>query len=503
MAVTTGLDDGEDLEGIEVPPEAEEDDETQNFTPFLLQLALTASLGGLLFGFDTGIISSSLVLLAKPGSLNGDSAALTSFEEELIVSSTTFAALFFALSAGRMADLYGRQRTILLSSILFNAGAVVQTVSHSVLVLVLGRAIVGGGVGLASMIIPVYLSEIAPKNVRGRLVTGLVVCITFGQVVSYLVGALFFNFPQGWRWMFAASLVPSLLQLVLTLSLPESPRFLILNDRLSSAREVLSHVYPGSPNMPDRVIAQVISSSRESSRQVSKWKLPPLRPLALSVSLQFFQQSTGFNTLMYFSTSLLASSIDGDTTTSIPAPILSLPVAISNFLCTFVSFRLVDGALGRRGTTLFSLAGMAIGMGVMALFWDAGLLGKVGGMIVYVSSYSVGMGNIPWIVQSEIFAYEDRATANSIATGVNWASNALVSMTFLELLRILGTRGTWTLYGGVCVLAFFCVFAQMPETRGLSVEEARKLFEDVKVAKRSEYERLPISAADAVDDEDL
>ena len=214
-------------------------DETE-LTPFVRRVAIVASVSGLLFGLDSASIS---VMLVTVGSDVGGQP-LTIGQEDLLVAGLTFGALGGAIAASWLSDRFGRKRVILLSAVLFTLGAIEQAAAQIVKELVLGRVIVGLGVGLASMVTPVFLSELCPAAWRGRVVTLLTVLITGGQVLAFCVGAALFSLPHSWRWIALSGAIPSLLQLALSFQLPESPRWLIMRDRLPEARSTLARIYP-------------------------------------------------------------------------------------------------------------------------------------------------------------------------------------------------------------------------------------------------------------------
>lgn len=231
------------------------------------------------------------------------------------MSATTVGALLGSLAAGWLSDAWGRKKVILLAAVLFALGAIEQAAADNVQMMVLGRGIVGLGVGLASMVTPVYIAELSPARFRGRLVAMIIVLITAGQVVAYIIDAIFFRASAGWRYMSIAGAVPAIAQLVLSFSLPESPRYLIMHSRLDSARTILARLYPsismeGVERKVDS-IQQALRREQDVSIAVGKgrgvreifrilWNTKAhRRALFVACGLQFAQQITGFNALMY------------------------------------------------------------------------------------------------------------------------------------------------------------------------------------------------------------
>ena len=296
--------DVEDEEATEEPPE--------QLTPFVRRVALIAALSGALFGYDSGVIAS--VLVAVHSDLNG--RELTLGEEELIVSGLTLGALLGAILASWASDRFGRKWTILAASLLFTLGAIEQAAAQFVKELVLGRVIVGLGVGLASMVTPVYLAELTPSVWRGRVVSLLTVCITFGQVVAYIIGASLYSVESGWRFMLLSGAVPSIAQLELSFAMPDSPRWQVQKGLVQQAKATLSRIYPTTDAQGiDAKVASIertlqtadketlhLGASRRSAQTLvdALWRdLPTRRALFVACSLQAIQQLTGFNALMF------------------------------------------------------------------------------------------------------------------------------------------------------------------------------------------------------------
>ncbi|GAA97708.1 uncharacterized protein L969DRAFT_91119 [Mixia osmundae IAM 14324] len=477
------------------------DDEAEDVSSaFMLRLAVVAGTGGLLFGIDTGIIASVLVTI-------GDDLGqeLSEGQQEMIVSATIFGAILGSLAAGLLSDWMGRKKTVLLASVFFTIGSLEQAASQVVKELVLGRVIVGLGVGIASMVIPVYFAELAPARFRGRLVSALVVLITGGQVLAYVIGAAFANVQHGWRWMLGLSAVPPILQLIMSFSLPETPRYLLKIGQLARVRQVLASVYPAltEDDVQAKVDAMRLAMDSESrekpgTREAFKrlWSdLANRRALIVAIGLQFFQQATGFNTLLYYSAVLLKSAGFDK-----PAA-MAIFIALSNWICTMIALRLID-RVGRRTMLLRTLASMTAGAALLAFSFifinthqavDLQAKGASAwaylaliGMIWFCASYALGLGNIPWLVQSEIFAYDVRALANSLATATNWIANFVVASTFLHLTAAISPAGAFFLFGLLTICALIFVYLLLPETRGLDLESCRRLFDSSSTADYTE-----------------
>ncbi|KAI4919797.1 hypothetical protein J4E90_001934 [Alternaria incomplexa] len=409
---------------------------------FIWCLTICAGVSGLLFGYDTGVISSTLI------SINTDlsSRPLTTLDKSLITSCTSFFALLASPLTGILADAYGRKTVILVADILFILGALLQAWTSSVGGMIVGRSIVGAAVGSASFVVPLYISELSPSPFRGRLVVVSSLFITGGQVVAYIVGWLFSERLHGWRWMVGLGALPAAIQFVMLFFLPETPRYLIKAGKTQQAKRVLGRVYKSEESgtkLVNAVLRRVEKEIEEEEDAAGLRGTPDMakigwrakkeriqdslsqliviggnrRALVIACMLQGFQQLCGFNSLMYFSATIFRLvGFESPTLTS-------LSIAITNFLFTLVAFHYID-RIGRRRILLWSVPIMIIGLALCAiafLFIDlpteeasatataiAGDNNKIWpllilfSMITYVAGYAIGMGNVPW-QQSELF----------------------------------------------------------------------------------------------------
>ncbi|OSS43414.1 hypothetical protein B5807_11807 [Epicoccum nigrum] len=493
-------------------------DESKLLRPgvFIWCLTLCAGVSGLLFGYDTGVISSTLI------SINNDlsSRPLTTLDKSLITSATSFFALLASPLTGLLADSLGRKPLILIADALFVIGALLQAYTSTVWGMILGRSIVGAAVGSASFVVPLYISELSPSPFRGRLVTVSSLFITGGQVVAYGVGWAFSETLGGWRWMVGLGAAPALLQFVMLFFMPETPRLLIQKGRVVEAKRVLSRVY-GSSNDMQRLVSAVLRRVEvevmeeellrpQTLKDTNSWTArlthttssftqlltvgPYRRALTIACTLQAAQQMCGFNSLMYFSATIFQL-------VGFSSPTLtSLSIALTNFAFTLVAFWTID-RIGRRRILLQSIPIMVLGLACCAVAFAfvalpeeaharfLPLLGRAAGqatvwpvlillsMITYVAAYALGLGCVPW-QQSELFPLSVRATGSALATSTNWASNTLVGLTFLPFMGLLGPSGTFALYAVVCVGAWVAVWRIYPETAGLGLEDVGALLKE-------------------------
>nr|XP_057932662.1 proton myo-inositol cotransporter-like isoform X3 [Doryrhamphus excisus] len=332
--------------------------------PFVYVLAFFSALGGFLFGYDTGVVSGAMLLLKREMNLN-------TLWQELVVSSTVGAAAISSLSGGFLNGLMGRRYCTLVASSIFTIGGLILTFAPDKEILLVGRIIIGFGIGIASMTLPVYIAEVSPPHMRGQLVTIITVLITAGQFIASVVdGAFSYMKHDGWRYMLGLSVLPAILQFVGFLFLPESPRWLIQKGKHEQARQVLSRIR-GCEDV-DEEYDFIKTSIEEEEKGTRGGGLiifhmlshgPTRRALIVGCGLQMFQQLTGINTVMYYSATILQMSGVRDERQAIW---LSAVTSGTNFVCTSLSIWLVD-RVGRRKLTLGSLTGTVLSLTVLSV----------------------------------------------------------------------------------------------------------------------------------------
>jgi MFS transporter, SP family, solute carrier family 2 (myo-inositol transporter), member 13 len=498
-----------------------------NDKPSLLVIFLTflASISGFMFGYDTGYISSALV------SIGHDFGHPLSYgQEQFITASTSLGALIFSILSGIFVDFFGRKPLLMFSNIMFVVGAIIQCASHDVWTMIGGRFVMGFGVGIGSLIAPLYISELAPSRFRGRLVVLNCLGITGGQLVAYGIGAGLTHVNNGWRILVGLSMIPPAIQFISFCFLPDTPRFLIMHGKLDEAEKVLIKTHPGVS--VEHIRMKIIDLQEEEVEEgfatcrnpLKKWwltvvelhKVPSnFRALFLGCALQAIQQFTGFNSLMYFSSTIF-KAIGFNNSTAV-----SLIVAGTNFVFTVVAFFIID-KVGRRKMLLISLPFMiaflvmnAIGFHFINIKFndnDAIVNGNIhpwGDVIIvmmigFVASYAVGIGNVPW-QQSEMFPQKVRGVGISYATASNWAGSLIISSTFLTMLKNITPTGTFSLFAGFGLLSFILIVFCYPELSNLELEEVQDILtggfhikKSVKLAKaRKNGIRAEIHATDS------
>jgi SP family galactose:H+ symporter-like MFS transporter len=433
---------------------------------FVYVAAFFAALGGLLFGYDTGVISGAVLFITKQFSLSV-------FPQELVVAVVLVGAASGALFGGRLADRIGRRKALLLTSLVFIAGALLCAAANSLSTLIIGRVIVGIGIGLSSTTVPVYISEVSPANARGWLVSLFQLAITIGILAAYLVDYAFAG-SQNWRWMLGLAAVPGALLGVGMIFLPESPRWLAEHGLGNAAHKVLARIR-GSQNI-DAEFAE-IESTLAHGHEGGRWSdllLPEVRPaLVVGLGLAIFQQITGINTVIYYAPRIIQSAGIPSASGAILA---TVGIGLVNVLMTVVSMWIIDKA-GRRPLLLTGIVGMIISLAVLGagfrLSTDQAKLGSMAVVIlmVYVASFAISLGPIFWLLISEIYPLRIRGLAEGTAATTCWAANLLVSLTFLSLLQALGPSWTFWLYALLGVGAFIFSYRLVPETKGRTLEQ--------------------------------
>lgn len=434
------------------------------YHPVVILIASICALGGLLFGYDTGVISGAILLIRREFSLDPSTV-------EIVVSAVLVGAIIGSCSAGRLADKYGRRPVILVCAFLFAIGSIWTALSESSETLVAGRVIVGLAIGAASFVVPLYLSEISPPQIRGGLVSLNQLAITVGILVSYLVDLAFAEIGS-WRGMMIAALLPSSVLAIGMFFLSESPRWLLKKGREEDAKRALMRVLEAS-DVPNE-IAAIRGSLQHQAGTLRDLFEARLRPaLIIGLGLAFFQQATGINTVIYYAPTLFQmSGLSGD----IVPIIASVGIGIVNVALTCVAVSLLD-RVGRRPLILTGLIGMALSLALLgfAFHSDAkgGALGIIAviSMMFYIASFAISLGPGFWLLISEIYPLKIRGVAMSVATAFSWMINFLVASTFLTLIQRFGPAATFWLFAIMTAFAWLFCLIFVPETKGKTLEE--------------------------------
>lgn len=432
---------------------------------YVFLVAFIAALSGILFGFDTGVISGAILFITREFHL---SAALNGF----VVCSVLIGACAGSLISGRIVDHVGRKKMLIVDALLFIAGSIITAMSSTIVMLVTGRIIVGLAIGVASFTAPLYISEIAPKQFRGALVSLNQLCIAAGIFISYLVDYHFAYHAQ-WRWMFGMGIIPAACLLVGMFFLPFSPRWMASIGENEKALFILNKLRKDSSIAKNELEEIKISLENESN----SWKelfLPNIRnTLWIGIGLSLMQQITGINTILYYAPTIFQMSGFHAASSAIFA---SIAVGIVFLVFTVLSVLLID-KVGRKPLLYVGIILMALSLLSMmfAFHLNAALLSTkiilLCGILIYVMAFAISLGPIAWLMIAEVFPTRVRGLGASIATFFNWASNGLVAVTFLTLIHSAGKSDTFFIYFVACILSLVFVYYFIPETKGCSLEK--------------------------------
>ncbi|MDI1458775.1 MULTISPECIES: sugar porter family MFS transporter [unclassified Streptomyces] len=448
--------------------------------------AVVIALGGFLFGFDTGVVSGALLYIKRD-------FGLSAFEQGSVVSVLLIGAMLGAVAAGRMAENLGRRKALGIEGAVFLIGTAILVAAPGYGALLVGRVVLGLAVGAASATVPVYLSEVSPKEIRGRVLTLNQLMITTGILISYFVNLLFASGGQ-WRGMFAVGALPALGIVVGALwVLPESPQWLIRHGRRDEARALIVSV--AGEERADHLIEQAqrreTQGLRSDSPRAGGWRVllePRVRAaLIVGLTLAAVQQFGGINTIIYYA----PTTIENTGLSASNSILYSVAIGVINLLMTIVAIKLVDRA-GRRRLLLGSLASMLVMLALLGLSFVIGMnaLLSLLFMVVYIAAFAVGLGPVFWVLIGEIFPPHARAAGSSASTAVNWISNFVVSLVFLPVANVIGQGQTFWVFAAVCAFGLWFVSRYVPETRGRD-------FEQVDAALQTRFRKRPQVGAEA------
>ncbi len=435
---------------------------------WLYIIAAVASLGGLLSGFDTGVISGALLFI-------NDTWPLDSLTKGWVVSSALVGAVLGAAANGILADIYGRKKIIIATAVIFALGSILCGFATSVSWLIAGRMILGLAIGMVNFVVPLYLSEISPQKIRGMLVSLYQLAITAGILFSYLINRLFALSEYNWRWMLGCGLIPALILIIGTSFLGDTPRWLISKKREDEAKHIFKKI---SPEIDiDRHIADIKSSMEtpdNAKKTASNFQPWMLTPLLIGIGMMFMQICTGINTIIYYTATIFTAAGFTDTLSALYA---TIGVGFVNFFMTFVAILFTD-KLGRKPLLYAGLSGMTASLLILGgSFYLTDILGPnlkwiaVGSVVIYIACFAFSLGPIGWIIISEIMPLKIRGLAMSICTMANFGFNFLIALTFPVLIEHIGEAYTFWIFGIVGIFSLWFTFRYIPETKGRSLEQ--------------------------------
>lgn len=436
---------------------------------FAYLVSLVAAASGLLFGFDIAVINGAILLLRQQFALN-------EFQTEVAASSLLIGCVAGASIAGVLSDRLGRRRILILSAVLFALSSAGAALPRNLAEFIVARFLGGVAIGVASVLAPLYIAEVSPARIRGRLVSLNQMAIVTGILLAYLTNWLLSFHGQGsWRWMFAAAVVPSAAFLIGMMFVPESPRWLIENSREEEAFAVLARVGGTAAAAAD--VERIKAAIAEETGRLRDLVEPGLRrALLIAVSLAVLQQITGINTVLFYGSIIFKERVGGQSETA--AIGANVVVGLVNFVATIVALWVIDRA-GRRPLLMWSSGVMAAGhilLGAAFLIHPPPAMLVLTVMLVLAAAFAVGMGPGVWVVMAEIFPTKIRGRAMSIATISLWLACVALTMTFLSLAQAITISGAFWLYAAMCVLTCLFVRFVTPETKGKTLEEIEQLW---------------------------
>ena len=438
---------------------------------YVYKATIVAAVGGLLFGYDTAVVAGAIGFIEKLYNL---SPAMKGW----IASCALIGCIIGAMFAGTVSDKVGRKKMLILSGVMFAVSSVGIAIPLSLTWFVIFRLIGGIGIGVASMLAPMYIAEIAPADIRGRLVSVNQLGIVTGILLIYFVNATIagwhdeaWNVSTGWRYMFGSGVIPSVIFLIMLFFVPESPRWLASKERWNEAEDILAKV--NGKQKAQQELSEIKETLNIETGTFSEIFKPGVRKaLLIGVVLCIFSQVTGINAIMYYAPEIFKST--GDATGS--ALMQTVLVGVINVLFTLVAIKYVD-KWGRRFLLLLGTAGMAICLAVVgaAFYFDMakGYVVLVA-ILAYIAFFAVSLGPLAFVVIAEIFSNRNRGKAMSVSIFFLWVSVYVVSQSFPMLLSAIGSAYTFWIYMVMSVCAFFFVLKLVPETKGKSLEEIEK-----------------------------
>ncbi|MDN6160262.1 MAG: sugar porter family MFS transporter [Staphylococcus equorum] len=420
------------------------------------------ALGGLLYGYDTGVISGALLFINEDIPLN-------SFTEGLVVSSMLIGAIVGSGASGPMSDRLGRRRVVFIIAIIYIVGALILALAPSMPILVLGRLVIGLAVGGSTAIVPVYLSEMAPTEQRGSLSSLNQLMITIGILSSYLINYAFTPI-EGWRWMLGLAIVPSIILLIGVAFMPESPRWLLEHRSEKAARDVMKLTF--KQNEIDKEIADMKEINKISDSTWNVLKSAWLRPtLLIGCVFALLQQIIGINAIIYYAPTIFSKAGLGDATSILG----TVGIGAVNVIVTIVAINIID-KIDRKRLLIIGNIGMVASLLIMAiLIWSMGIQSSawiiVACLTLFIIFFGFTWGPVLWVMLPELFPMRARGAATGMAALVLSIGSLLVAQFFPLLTDVLPVEQVFLIFAAIGIVALIFVIKYLPETRGRSLEE--------------------------------
>ncbi|XP_073125739.1 probable polyol transporter 4 [Henckelia pumila] len=461
---------------------------------YVFACSVFASLNSVLLGYDVGVMSGAILFIQED-------LKITEVQVEILVGILSIMSLLGSLGGGRTSDAIGRKWTMGLAATVFQSGAIVMTFAPSFQVLMIGRILAGIGIGFGVMIAPVYIAEISPTAARGSLTSFPEIFINLGILLGYVSNYAFSGLPPhaNWRIMLAVGILPSVFIAFALCIIPESPRWLVMQNRVEEARSVLLKTNENETEVEERLAEIQLAAghpSGEKNEEKSVWHeilhpSPVLqRMLITGIGIQSFQQITGIDATVYYSPEIFATAgIDGNSNRLAA----TVAVGVTKTAFIMIAILLID-KVGRKPLLYVSTIGMTIclfSLGATLSFIGEGSFGialAVLSVCGNVAFFSVGIGPVCWVLTSEIFPLRFRAQASALGAVGNRVCSGVVAMSFLSVSRAISVGGTFFIFSVISALSVAFVYKCVPETKGKSLEQIEVLFQDEYVLQVSEVE---------------
>ncbi|WJX26603.1 putative polyol transporter 4 [Trifolium repens] len=461
---------------------------------YILACAIFASLNSVLLGYDVGVMSGAIIYIQKD-------LKITEVQQEVLVGILSIISLLGSLAGGKTSDWIGRKWTIGLAALIFQTGGAIMALAPSFKVLMIGRLIAGIGIGFGVMIAPVYIAEISPAIARGSLTSFPEIFINFGILLGYISNYAFHKLPAhiNWRIMLGVGLIPSVIIAVALFIIPESPRWLVVQNRMEEAKLVLLKISESEKDAEEKL--QEIQKAAESGnaekyetktvwQEILHPSPPVLRMLITGCGIQIFQQITGIDTVVYYSPTIFKNAGITEDSELFAATVV---VGFTKTMFILIAILLID-KLGRKPLLYVSTIGMTVSL--FSLSFALAFLGhaKVGiafailAVCGNVAFFSVGLGPICWVLSSEIFPLRLRAQASALGAVGSRVSSGAISMSFLSVTNAITVAGTFFVFGVISCSAVAFVHYCVPETKGKSLEEIEVLFQNAGESIENEVE---------------
>ncbi|XP_027342839.1 probable polyol transporter 4 [Abrus precatorius] len=461
---------------------------------YVIACAISASLNNVLLGYDVGVMSGAVIFIKED-------LKISEVKEEFLVGILSIVSLLGSLGGGRTSDIIGRKWTMAIAAVVFQIGSLIMTLAPSFTVLMIGRLLAGVGIGFGGLIAPIYIAEISPNTTRGFLTTFPEIFINLGILLGYVSNYAFSGFSAhiNWRIMLGVGILPSVFIGFALFIIPESPRWLVMQNRIEEARSVLLKTNESEREVEERLAeiqhAAGLANSEKYNEKPVWYELlfpsPSLRRMMITgIGIQCFQQISGIDATVYYSPEIFKAAGIQDNSKLLAA---TVAVGVTKTLFILVAIFLID-KVGRKPLLYVSTIGMTICL--FSIGASVSLFGQGSFVIALVilfvcgnvAFFSVGLGPVCWVVTSEIFPLRLRAQASSLGAVGNRVCSGLVAMSFLSVSRAISVAGTFFLFSAISALAIVFVYMLVPETKGKSLEQIELLFQNDKEMQGSEME---------------